>query len=109
MLDRPAPYFEGLSRIDVLLFNSLSMRVSDFQTLVSNPPVLPSSINTEEPQAVENYIYSLLLHAARVERVQNEGLPRGERENRFSVGVNDDGQLRATLTAQADLSTLQLA
>jgi hypothetical protein len=95
--------------MDLLLFNSLSMRVSDFQTLVPNPPVLPGSINAEDPQAIENYLYSLLLHAARVERIQNEGLPRGERENRFSVGVNDDGQLRATLTAQADLTTLQLA
>ncbi len=95
--------------MDLLLFNPFPMRVSEFQTVVPNPPTLPASINAEDPKGVEAYIYSLLLHAARVERIQNEGLPRGERENRFSVGVGDDGELRATLTTQADLTTLQLA
>jgi hypothetical protein len=83
------------------------MKVSEYRQMT--PTVnLPETLDPSDPNAVEKYLFGIILHANKIETQLNEGRAKGQKLNRFVVTISEDGTLRAGITAQADLASLRL-
>ncbi|MDX2270324.1 MAG: hypothetical protein NW237_00010 [Cyanobacteriota bacterium] len=84
------------------------MRVDEFLGTLPDisAPSIPEDLDPADENALEQYIYDVILHASRVEAKLNESRGRDDRINRFATTINESGAVKSTLTGRVDLSTI---
>lgn len=74
------------------------MKVSEFKNKVSGAPPLPEQLPDDYP--IEQYLIDLFKHGAFIQA----GQTNNDNYRQFRFSINDDGEVRASLTVPVSLN-----
>jgi len=74
------------------------MKVSEFKSKIPNPPALPDELPDDYP--IEQYLVDLFKHGAFIQA----GQTNNDNYRQFRFSINEDGEVRASLTVPVSLN-----